>query len=93
VDIHLHENLHVSIFIHMFKYDYQYIHQYAYYYISANKHSTPNGHSARNVVEGGLGYSWPYIGGWELNARGLTLIYLCMCTCICIFIYEYNQPS
>lgn len=32
---------------------------------------TPNGHSARNVVEGGLGYSWPYVGGWELNARGL----------------------
>jgi hypothetical protein len=27
----------------------------------------------RNVVEGGLGYSWPYIGGWELNARGLAL--------------------
>jgi hypothetical protein len=25
---------------------------------------TPNGHSARNVVEGGMGYSWPYIGGW-----------------------------
>jgi len=34
---------------------------------------TPNGHSARNVVEGGLGESWPYIGGWELNARGLAL--------------------
>ena len=34
---------------------------------------TPNGHSARNVIEGGLGYSWPYIGGWELNARGLAL--------------------
>jgi len=34
---------------------------------------TPNGHSARNVVEGGLGNSWPYIGGWELNARGLHL--------------------
>lgn len=32
---------------------------------------TPNGHSARNVVEGGLGLTWPYIGGWELNARGL----------------------
>jgi len=32
---------------------------------------TPNGHSARNVIEGGLGLSWPYIGGWELNARGL----------------------
>ena len=34
---------------------------------------TPNGHSARNVVEGGLEHSWPYIGGWELNARGLAL--------------------
>lgn len=34
---------------------------------------TPNGHSARNVVEGGLGLSWPYIGGWELNARGLAM--------------------
>lgn len=34
---------------------------------------TPNGHSARNVVEGGMGYSWPYIGGWELNARGLQM--------------------
>lgn len=34
---------------------------------------TPNGHSAKNVVEGGLGFTWPYIGGWELNARGLHL--------------------
>jgi malate synthase len=34
---------------------------------------TPNGHSARNVVEGGLGETWPYVGGWELNARGLNL--------------------
>jgi len=34
---------------------------------------TPNGHSARNVVEGGLGLTWPYIGGWELNARGLAM--------------------
>lgn len=32
---------------------------------------SPNGHSARNVIEGGLGLSWPYVGGWELNARGL----------------------
>ena len=31
------------------------------------------GHGARNVVEGGLGLSWPYIGGWELNARGLNI--------------------
>jgi malate synthase len=34
---------------------------------------TPTGHGARNVIEGGLGYSWPYIGGWELNARGLAM--------------------
>lgn len=29
---------------------------------------TPTGHGARNVVEGGLGLSWPYIGG--IRGRG-----------------------